>query len=74
MSCGRTVNNKIKWTSHSSFVHITCGNIILVSNVRREVDEVREERLRRRARQHLEERETSEKDMQGLFTSDLSLP
>ena len=40
-----TVNNKIPWTSHSSFVHITHGNIKMVSNVHREVDE---ERLRRK--------------------------
>ena len=58
----QTVNNKIQWTSHSSFVHITCGNIKMASNVHREVDEVREERLRgehdkfRRERNYSEER------------------
>ena len=43
-----TVNNKIRWTGHTSFAHITRGNIKMASNVRGEADEVREERLRRR--------------------------
>ena len=37
----RTVNDKIRWTSHSSFVHITSGDIKMVSSVRREVNEER---------------------------------
>ena len=44
----RTVNNKIRWTGYTSFAHITCGNIKMVSNVHGEANEVREERLRRR--------------------------
>ena len=58
------MNDEIQQTSHSRFLYITRGNIKMLSNVRREVDEVREERLiRRRERDRLRgdlERETSE--------------
>ena len=48
VTCARTVNDKIRWTGHTSFAHITRGNIKMASNVCGEVDEVREERLRKR--------------------------
>ena len=41
----QTVNDKIRWTNHTSFVHVTHGNIKMASNVCGEVDEVRKERL-----------------------------
>ena len=43
--------DKIRLTSHSSFVHITRGNIKMASNVCIGVNEVKEERLRQRARE-----------------------
>ena len=39
---------KIRWTGHTSFAYVTRGNIKMANNVRGEVNEVREERLRRR--------------------------
>ena len=47
----RTVNDKIRWTSHSSFVHYHVAALQMASNVREEVDEVREDRLRRKRAQ-----------------------
>ena len=41
-SCARTVNDKIQWIGHTSFAHITRGNIKMASNVHGEVDQVRE--------------------------------
>ena len=43
----RSVNNKIRWTSHSSFVHYHVAALQMTSNVHGKVDEVREDRLRR---------------------------
>ena len=48
---------------------ITCGILNMVNNVCREVDEVREERLRRRRRETdslRREREINKKHMQGF--------
>ena len=42
VTCAQSVNDKIRWTSHSSFVH--CTHLQMASYVRGEVDEVREER------------------------------
>ena len=41
----RSVNDKIRWTSHSSFVHYHVAALQMTSNVHGEVDEVREDRL-----------------------------
>ena len=48
VACAQSVNNKIQWTSHTTFVHYHVAALQIASNVRGEVDEVMEDRLRRR--------------------------
>ena len=48
VACARTVNDKRRLTSHKTFVHYHVAALQMASNVRGEVDEVREDRLRKR--------------------------
>ena len=50
VACARTVNDKIRLTSHKTFVHYHVAALQIASNVRGEVDEVREDRDRLRKR------------------------